>query len=107
MGPVDAVLGRYRRWLERERCLGEQTVELRMHWAGQFLIAQVDSRRLELDRIGPEAVTAFVLDMSKLYAVSSMKPLTSGVRSLLRSYSPAAIWSTTCHRWFRRWPAGS
>jgi integrase/recombinase XerD len=83
-GPVDAVLGRYRRWLERERRLGEQTVQLRLHWAGQFLIAQVDSGRLELDRIGPEAVTAFVLDMSKLYAISSMKRLTSGLRSLLR-----------------------
>jgi integrase/recombinase XerD len=83
-GPVDAVLGRYRRWLERERRLGEQTVKLRMHWAGQFLIAQVDSGRLELDQISPETVTAFVLDMSKLYAVSSMKPLTSGLRSLLR-----------------------
>lgn len=83
-GPVDAVLGRYRRWLERERRLGEQTVELRLHWAGQFLTAQVDSGRLQLDRIGPEAVTVFVLDMSKLYAVGSMKRLTSGLRSLLR-----------------------
>lgn len=82
--PVDAVLGRYRRWLERERRLGEQTVELRLHWAGQFLVAQVHNGQLQLDRIGPETITAFVLDKSKLYAVSSMKPLTSGLRSLLR-----------------------
>ncbi|MDQ7905935.1 tyrosine-type recombinase/integrase [Phytohabitans sp. ZYX-F-186] len=83
-GPVDAVLGRYRRWLQRERRLAEQTVEMRLHWAARFLIAQVGGGRLELDRIGPEAVTAFVLDMSSLYAVSSMKRLTSGLRSLLR-----------------------
>ncbi|GAA1013188.1 putative integrase/recombinase y4rA [Acrocarpospora pleiomorpha] len=83
-GPVDAVLERYRRWLERERRLGEQTVDLRLHWAGKFLITQIEDGRLELGRIGPQAVTAFVLEMSQLYAISSMKPMTSGLRSLLR-----------------------
>ncbi|MBO3753197.1 tyrosine-type recombinase/integrase [Streptosporangiaceae bacterium NEAU-GS5] len=82
--PVDAVLERYRRWLERERRLGEQTVDLRLHFAAKFVIAQIDGGRLELARIGPQAVTAFVLDMSQLYAISSMKPLTSSLRSLLR-----------------------
>jgi integrase len=82
--PVDAVLERYRRWLERERRLGEQTVDLRLHFAAKFVIAQIDGGRLELARIGPQAVTAFVLDMSQLYAIGSMKPLTSGLRSLLR-----------------------
>lgn len=53
-------------------------------WAGEFLIAQIDDGRLDLDRIGPEAVTGFVLDMSRLYAVSSMKRVTSCLRSLLR-----------------------
>ena len=83
-GPVDVVLERYRRWLLRERRLGEQTVRMRLGWAGQFLIAQVEDGRLELERIGPQTVTGFVLDMSPLYAVSSMKGLTSGLRSLLR-----------------------
>jgi hypothetical protein len=46
--------------------------------------SQVTDGRLELDRIGPDAVTQFVLDMSGLYAVGSMKTLTSGLRSLLR-----------------------
>lgn len=84
LGPVDAVLERYRRWLECERRLGEQTVSSRLHWAAKFLIAQVEDGRLELDPIAPRAVTAFVLEMSQLYAISSMKPLTSGLRSLLR-----------------------
>ncbi|MCA2230243.1 tyrosine-type recombinase/integrase [Nonomuraea aurantiaca] len=84
LGPVDAVLERYRRWLERERRLGEQTADLRLHWAAKFLIAQVEGGRLELNRIAPQAVTAFVLEMSQHYATSSMKPLTSGLRSLLR-----------------------
>ncbi|MBF8194640.1 tyrosine-type recombinase/integrase [Nonomuraea sp. K274] len=84
LGPVDAVLERYRRWLERERRLGEQTVSLRLHWAAKFLVAQVEGGRLELGRIGPQAVTAFVLEMAQLYATGSMKPLTSGLRSLLR-----------------------
>lgn len=83
-GPVDAVLGRYRRWLLSERRLAEQTAELRLHWARKFLTVQIDGGRLELGRIGPEAVTAFVQGMSKRYAISSMKPLTSGLRSLLR-----------------------
>lgn len=84
VGPIDAVLERYRRWLERERRLGEQTVSLRMDWAVKFLSTQVEGGRLELDRIGPQAVTAFVLEMSQHYATGSMKPLTSGLRSLLR-----------------------
>ncbi|WP_433516552.1 tyrosine-type recombinase/integrase [Nonomuraea sp. CA-143628] len=78
------MLERYRRWLKRERRLGEQTADLRLHWAAKFLIAQVEGGRLELNRIAPQAVTAFVLEMSRHYATSSMKPLTSGLRSLLR-----------------------
>ncbi|MGV9386728.1 tyrosine-type recombinase/integrase [Nonomuraea sp. NPDC003707] len=84
VGPVDVVLERYRRWLERERRLGEQTVSWRLHVAAKFLIAQVEGGRLKLDRIAPQAVTAFVLEMAQHYATSSMKPLTSGLRSLLR-----------------------
>jgi len=83
-GPVDEVLARYGRWLRVERRLVEQTVQLRLHWASEFLIAQIDERRLELERIGPDAVTAFVLDMSRLYAIGSMKRVTSCLRSLLR-----------------------
>lgn len=37
-----------------------------------------------MERIGPDAVTGFVLEMSQLYAIASMKPLTSCLRSLLR-----------------------
>jgi len=83
-GPVDVVLARYGRWMRVERRLVEQTVQLRLWWAGEFLIAQIDDGRLELDRIGPDAVTGFVLDMSRLYAISSMKRVTSCLRSLLR-----------------------
>ncbi len=83
-GPLDSVLGRYGRWLLSERRLGERTVELHVCWARQFLSGQIGGGRLELGRIGPETVTAFVLGRSKLYATSSMKQLTSGLRSLLR-----------------------
>jgi integrase len=83
-GPVEAVLVRYRRWLVRERRLGEQTVGLRLQWARAFLTSQVADGRLEVDRIGPDAVTQFVLDKSGRYAAGSMKTLTSGLRSLLR-----------------------
>lgn len=82
--PVDAVLGRYQRWLRRERRLGEQTVGLRLLWARMFLLAQVVDGDLGLDRLGPEAVTGFVLEMSRRYSTGSMKHLTSGLRSLLR-----------------------
>lgn len=83
-GPVDAVLVRYRRWLVRERRLGERTADLRLQWAREFLTSQVTDGLLELDRIGPGSVTQFVLDMSRIYAIGSMKTLTSGLRSLLR-----------------------
>ena len=39
---------------------------------------------LGLQRLGPEAVTAFVLDMRGKYSTGSMKHATSGLRSLLR-----------------------
>jgi integrase/recombinase XerD len=82
--PVDALLGRYRLWLRRERRLGEQTVCLRLVWAGKFLSAQVVDGDLRLDRLAPEAVTGFVLLLSRRYSTGSMKTVTSGLRSLLR-----------------------
>lgn len=81
---VDEVLGRYRLWLRRERRLGEQTVGLRLLWAGKFLSARVVDGDLGLDRLDPEAVTGFVLQMSQRYSTGSMKSVTSGLRSLLR-----------------------
>jgi integrase/recombinase XerD len=82
--PVDALLGRYQLWLRRERRLGEQTVGLRLVWARKFLSAQVVDADLRLDRLDPEAVTGFVLLLSRQYSTGSMKTLTSGLRSLLR-----------------------
>jgi integrase/recombinase XerD len=84
LDPVDALLGRYRLWLRRERRLGEQTVGLRLLWAGKFLSAQVVDGDLRLDRVDPEAVTGFVLLLSRRYSTGSMKTVTSGLRSLLR-----------------------
>lgn len=83
-GPVDVLLGRYGFWLRRERRLGEQTVGLRLLWARTFLSAQVVDGDLALDRLDPEAVTGFVLRMSRRYSTGSMKTVTSGLRSLLR-----------------------
>lgn len=82
--PVDAVLGQYRLWLRRERRLAEQTVGLRLLWARKFLLAQLVDGSLRLDRLDPQAVTAFVLQMSRQYSTGSMKTVTSGLRSLLR-----------------------
>lgn len=82
--PVDALLERYQLWLRRERRLGEQTVGLRLLWARKFLSAQVTDGDLRLDRFAPEAVTGFVLLLSRRYSTGSMKTLTSGLRSLLR-----------------------
>jgi integrase len=82
--PVDVVLGRYRLWLRRERRLGEQTVGLRLLWARKFLSAQLVDGNLRPDRLDPQAVTAFVLQMSRQYSMGSMKTVTSGLRSLLR-----------------------
>lgn len=84
VGPVDALLGRYQLWLRRERRLGEQTVRLRLLWARKFLSAQVVNGVLRLDRLAPEAVTGFVLLLSRRYSTGSMKTVTSGLRSLLR-----------------------
>jgi len=83
-GPVDVLLGRYQLWLRRERRLGEQTVVLRLLWARKFLSAQVVNGVLRLDRLAPEAVTGFVLLLSRRYSTGSMKTVTSGLRSLLR-----------------------
>jgi integrase len=83
-GPVDAVLGRYRLWLRRERRLGEQTVGLRLLWARMFLSARVVDGELGLDRLDPDAVIGFVLHLSRRYSTGSMKAATSGLRSLLR-----------------------
>ncbi len=82
--PVDVLLGRYRSWLRGERRLGEQTVGLRLLWARKFLSAQVLDGDLRLDRLDPEAVTGFVLLLSRQYSTGSMKTVTSGLRSLLR-----------------------
>jgi integrase/recombinase XerD len=82
--PVDALLGQYRLWLRGERRLGEQTVGLRLFWARKFLSAQVVDGDLRLDRLDPEAVTGFVLLLSRQYSTGSMKTVTSGLRSLLR-----------------------
>jgi integrase len=82
--PVNALLGRYQLWLRCERRLGEQTVGLRLLWARKFLSAQVVNGDLRLDRLDPEAVTGFVLLLSRRYSTGSMKTVTSGLRSLLR-----------------------
>jgi integrase len=84
VGPVDEVLGRYRLWLRCERRLGEQTVATRLLWARMFLSVQVVDGDLGLGRLDPDAVTSFVLQMSRRYSVGSMKGVTSGLRSLLR-----------------------
>jgi site-specific recombinase XerC len=83
-GPVDEVLARYGRWLRIERRLGEQTVQLRLLWAREFLFMLVADGRVEFQRLGPEIVTSFVVDMSQLYAIGSVKHAASGLRSLLR-----------------------
>ncbi len=83
-GPVDVVLQRYRLWLRRERRLSETTIDLRLVWARKFLQAQVVDGDLGPDRLGPEAVTTFVLEMAGQYSTGSMKHATSGLRSLLR-----------------------
>jgi site-specific recombinase XerD len=83
-GPVDEVLGRYRCWLQRERRLAERTVGLRLLWAGRFLSTRLVEGNLDLTRLGPEAVTGFVLQMAGRYSTRSIKQVTSGLRSLLR-----------------------
>jgi integrase/recombinase XerD len=83
-GPVDKVLDRYRLWLRRERRLGATTVETQALWARRFLVGQVVDGVLRLERLGPEPVTAFVLEMTRRYSTGSMKHATSGLRSLLR-----------------------
>jgi len=83
-GPVEVVLERYRLWLRRERRLGGQTIDMRLVWARRFLTAQVVDGDLGLQRLGPEAVTGFVLAMAGQYSTGSMKHAASGLRSLLR-----------------------
>jgi hypothetical protein len=106
-GPVEVVLERYRLWLRRERRLGGQTIEMRLVWARRFLMAQVVEGDLGLQRLGPEAVTAFVLAMAGQYSTGSMKHATSGLRSLLRFLFTVGRRSTVnCPRRCRRWPVG-
>ncbi|MGW1077296.1 tyrosine-type recombinase/integrase [Streptomyces sp. NPDC002537] len=83
-GPVEDVLEKYRVYLQQERRLGERTIRGRVDVTRGFLTAQLVDGELRLDRLGPEAVAAFIQDASTRYATGSMKVMTSSLRALLR-----------------------
>lgn len=83
-GPVEKLLGAYRRWLLVERRLAPATVRINEDVARRFLSRRVTGDVLDLDSLASADVTAFVLCEARLRSVGSMKAMLSPLRSLLR-----------------------
>lgn len=90
-GPVEELLGAYRRWLLVERRLATTTVGARERVARRFLSQQITGDALDLDALASADVTAFVLREARLRSVGSMKAMVSPLRSLLRFLFVAGV----------------
>jgi integrase/recombinase XerD len=83
-GPVEDLLGSYRRYLVCERRLAPSTVRGHEEVARRFLSRRVTGGTLDLDGLASSDVSAFVLAEARLRSVGSMKALVGPLRSLLR-----------------------
>jgi integrase/recombinase XerD len=78
-GPLEMLLGAYRRYLVTERGLATSTVEARMGVARRFLDSRVTAAGLGLETVTAGDVTGFLLAQA-----GAVKPMTSPLRCLLR-----------------------
>jgi integrase/recombinase XerD len=83
-GPVTALLAEFGTYLQRERRLSECTVALQQQLARRFLLALCPDGQVSFDRVCPDLLIGFITAQRGAYALSSVKQLTSALRSLLR-----------------------
>jgi len=83
--PLDALLGRYRSWMERERGLAESTVLRYENTAQRFLTEQAMADGvLTPERLGGSDINAFLLRECDRVSAGSAKGRVAELRSLLR-----------------------
>jgi integrase/recombinase XerD len=84
LGPVEALLGRYRAWLLVERGLTVGTVRGYVDCVRPFVAGRLRGDVLDLDGLTASEVTGFVLEACPGRAVGSAKLIVCALRSLLR-----------------------
>ena len=84
LGPVEALLGRYRAWLLAERGLAVGTVRGYVDCVRPFVASRLRGDVLDLAGLTAGEVTGFVLEVCPGRAVGSAKLIVCALRSLLR-----------------------
>lgn len=82
-GPVEELVGRYRRWLVGERGLAEATVERYVKLARLFLTQHSAGSVPALEKLTGTDIVAFLLQESERLSVGSVKGRVAELRSLL------------------------
>ena len=83
-GPVEELVGRYRRWLVGERGLAEATVERYVKLARLFLAQHSAGSVPALEKLTGTDIVAFLLRESERLSVGSVKGRVAELRSLLK-----------------------
>ncbi len=83
-GPVEALLGRYARWLATERGLAETTIQRNVGLVRPFVAGLRRADRVELEHLGAGDVTAFVVAQCQDVRGGTPPRMVTALRSLLR-----------------------
>ncbi len=83
-GPVEALLGRYARWLATERGLAETTIQRNVGLVRPFVAGLRRADRVELEHLGAGDVTAFVVAQCQDVGGGTPPRMVTALRSLLR-----------------------
>jgi site-specific recombinase XerD len=83
-GPVEALLGRYARWLASERGLAETTIRRNVGLVRPFVAGLRRADRVELEHLGAGDVTAFVVAQCQDVRGGTPPRMVTALRSLLR-----------------------
>jgi site-specific recombinase XerD len=96
-GPLDELMGDYRRWMVEDRALAERTVGRYEQTARRFLAgrAHADGAGAGVEGLTGEAVTAFLLaDVARGLRLGSLQGRVAELRSLLRFLYVAGLTDT-------------
>jgi integrase/recombinase XerD len=83
-GPVEALLGRYARWLASERGLAETTIQRNVGLVRPFVAGLRRADRVALEHLGAGDVTAFVVAQCQDVHGGTPPRMVTALRSLLR-----------------------
>ncbi len=83
VGPVDEIIGRYRRYLLVERGLTKETARVYVGAIRSFVAGFAAMDRLELERVTAADVSAFVLAEAQRRHGTSIRSVATALRSLL------------------------